>query len=206
MVRWWAPKLLAWVSLAAVAWAVYQAWPRCMVRVHSAVTGKEYSVKNLPDAQLVADRLAVLETRMRDFLDRAEAYAPGDPRLANIRARWDGTLSEIMYDPEVAYSMGKDSVAVCVRNPEDGRLEPVNTSMFVLLHELAHVATDKYGHTPEFWANMRLLLELAEVTGMYTYQDFEAEQTTYCGRKLELSPLACVKTGACSSELRGLAK
>lgn len=189
-------------GLAAVAWALREAWPRTASWVRSELTGKSYRVRNEPGAGAVADRLAFLELRLHDFLRRAARYAPGDPRLANIASRWDGTLSETPDDADVAFSVAKDAVSVCVRRPGGG-LEPENSSMFVLLHELAHVATDDYGHPPVYWANFRFLLELAERTGAYTYEDFEATPTTYCGRRLAASPLTCVKRGGCDSELPG---
>ena len=193
-----------WLTLVLVVAALYAAWPKRMTWIRSRVNGTKYYVKNLPGAQDVADRLATLEARLRTFLDDAERYAPGDPRLANIRQRWDGTLAETLNDKEVAYSLGKDAISVCVRTPDNGgpsALESENTGMFVLLHELAHVATDEYGHTPSFWANMKLLLELAEATGHYTYEDFDAKVTSYCGRRLAMSPLTCVKSKTCKSEL-----
>jgi hypothetical protein len=194
-------RVLTVVAVALVAWALYAAWPRAMVRRVSAVTGKAYLVKNMPGAQGVADRLAVLEMRIADFVRRAETYAPGDPRLANIRRRWNGTLAEAPVDAEVAYSVGKGAISVCVRRPGGG-LEPENTSMFVLLHELGHVATDSYGHRPEFWANMKFLLEVAEAVGSYAYENFEHGDRSYCGRALTTSPLSCVKNRECASELR----
>ena len=194
-------RVPAWaLAMVIVMWALYVAWPRAMVWVRSDLTGKKYLVKNLPGAQRVADRLAFMELRIKDFLGKAEAYAPGDPRLENIRRRWNGTLAETKNDSDVAYSVGKDSVFVCVR-AEDGSLESENTCMFVLIHEFAHLATDEYGHPPEFWGNMRFLLELAEVTGAYSYEDFDAQLTSYCGRTLAASPLSCVKNGACVSSL-----
>lgn len=189
------------MTMVLVGLALYLAWPKRMKWVRSEVTGKSYYVKNMRGAQRVADRLAHLERRVAAFLEEAERYAPGDPRVQNIRARWNGTLAETLDDKEVAYSMGKDAISLCVRTP-GGDLETENTSMFVLLHELAHVATDEYGHTPSFWTNMKLLLELAEATGFYTYEDFD--DASYCGRRLVLSPLTCVKTGECKSELRKL--
>jgi hypothetical protein len=189
------------VAVAMVAWALYVAWPRNMKWVHSELTGKKYHVKNAEGAEAVADRLAFMELRIRDFLKRAESYAPGDHRLANIAKRWNGTLSETPNNEDVAYSISKDSISVCVKRP-DGSMEPENTTMFVLIHELAHIGTDRYGHTSEFWSNMRFLLELAEATGSYSYQDFDSQIISYCGRKLAASPLTCVKKGACNSELR----
>lgn len=186
----------------AVALALWYLRPRTMIWVTSSVNGKGYLVKNMPGHDAVADRLAVMERRIVDFLRAARREAPGDPRIQNILARWNGTLGETPRDEDIAYSVAKDSVYVCVRARDDpGRLEDMNTCMFVLLHELAHVATDSYGHEPEFWANMRFLLELAEATGFYEYQDFDNTRVSYCGKELGGSPLACVKDGSCPSQL-----
>ena len=187
-------------AVAAVV-ALYVAWPRRMTWVRSDLTGSRYRVKVGPDAQEVADRLAYMELRIKRFLALARDYAPGDRRLLNIARRWNGTLSETPHDKDVAYSVAKDAISLCVRSA-DGRLESENTTMFVLVHELAHIATDEYGHSREFWANMRFLLELAEATGAYVYQDFDAQLVSYCGHALASSPLACVKNGACDSMLR----
>lgn len=187
--------------LALAALALYIALrPRSMVYVRSEITGKEYSVRRLPDAQLMADRLATLEQRMQRLLDGAAAVMPDDPRIAAVRRRWDGTLSEVEAADEVAFSVDKTSIHVCLRNKQ-GAIEDLNASMFVLVHELAHVATADYGHSPQFWANMRFLLELAEATGVYTYQP-DTDGTTYCGHSLGASPLTCVKRGTCASTVK----
>lgn len=192
--------IVIWSAIVVALWGVYTAWPGSMVHVHSQLTGKKYRVRNVSGAKHVADRLASLELRLRKFLHEAEKVAPGDHRFKNIRERWNGTLAEISDNKDVAYSMGKDAISLCVR-AADGSLEAENTAMYILLHELAHVATDTYGHKPEFWSNMRFLLEVAEATGAYTYQDFDGGMVSYCGRPLSGSPLACVKSGQCASEL-----
>ena len=174
--------------------------PRTMIQVRSLITGKEYAVKRGPDSQRMADRLATLELRLHRLLDGASSSMPDDPRIAAIRRRWDGTLSEVEADHEVAFSVDKTSVHLCLRD-QQGRLEDLNTSMFVLLHELAHVATQDYGHSAAFWANMRFLLELAEKVGVYTYHDYTSRTSTYCGHPLGSSPLTCVKNRTCKSSL-----
>lgn len=192
---------LACVFLATLLAAAYiVARPSDMAHVRSSLTGKEYLVKKAPDAQVVADRLAELEHRMRRLLDGGAALAPDDQRLDAIRRRWDGTLSEVRATDEVAFSIDKSAISVCLRDSR-GAIEDLNTSMFVLLHELAHVATPDYGHSPQFWANMQFLLELAEALGLYVYENYDAAATTFCGHPVGASPLTCVKTGGCASLL-----
>lgn len=173
--------------------------PGNMVMVRSSVTGKEYMVKRAPDNQQMADRLALLEQRLHRLLDGANGIMPNDPRIAAIRDRWDGTLSEVQAEDEVAFSVDKNSIHVCLRDSR-GNIEDMNASMFVLLHELAHVATSDFGHTQEFWANMRFLLELAERLGVYKYEAHG--DSTFCGHPLGASPLTCIKRGSCQSTLK----
>ena len=163
-------------------------------------SGKLYFVKRGPGQELVADRLELLTRQMHELLDAADAMYPGDARIANVRARWTGTLSETEQEGDIAYSLSKMDVRVCVRSPRGG-LEPINTSMYVLLHEIAHVATDTYGHMPVYWMNFRWFLEVAEKLGFYKYQDFDAVQTTFCGHDLGNNVMKCVKTQKCKSLL-----
>lgn len=193
-----------WVWLGAMVVCVIHLLgkPRAMVFVRSSTTGKEYEVRRGPDAQRMADRLGTLELRLVAFLDGARRSMPGDPRIATIVMKWDGTLAEVEAQEEVAFSVDKSSISLCLRNAATGQPEDMNSSMFVLLHELAHIATSDYGHSTEFWSNMRFLLELAEKLGMYEYQDYSRNAATYCGHPLGSSPLTCVKQRTCTSLLR----
>lgn len=197
-------RLVALLALLALLAGAASLWwrRRGMVHVTSHINGKKYLVKNKKLKERVADTLAEMELRVRRFLVAAEKLYPDDVRIRNIRRRWNGTLSETPdHARDIAYSVGKDAVFVCVRTPDGADVEDMNTCMFVLLHELAHVATSDWGHPPVFWSNMRWLLEVAETTGHYVYQDFEANKTTYCGRQLGGNPLTCLKHGACRSEV-----
>jgi len=195
-----AAALLA-VLLLARAWSAGAGLPAGVAAVTSRLNGKTYQVRRLPGAQEVADRLCQLERSLRRMMRRARDMLPADPRLLAIKARWNGTLREARPGNDIAYSISKDAVYVCVRDAA-GRLGDLNTCMFVLLHELAHVATDEWGHPPQFWANMQFMLEVAERTGYYTYQSFEGAHVTYCGRHISSSPLTCVKRGTCQAALR----
>jgi hypothetical protein len=168
-------------------------------------SGRVFLVKRGPGQELVADRLDALTRRMEKFLDAADAVSPGDDRVRKVRERWNGTLSETTSGSQsIAYSMNKNDVHVCVRcdDAPDGQLEDMNTSTYVLLHELAHVATDEYGHTPEFWRTMRWFLEVAEDAGMYEFQDFATTPVRFCGKALGNNVLSCVKEKRCEPLLK----
>ncbi len=185
------------------AWWWWSTASKGMMYKRSYITGKEYYVKNMKNSAKVADRLAELEVHLRKFLNEAAIMYPEDPLIKNIRRRWNGTLAETAdHSKDIAFSVGKDAIFVCLRKEDGMTIEDFNTSVFVLIHELAHVATNSWGHKPEFWANMRSLLEMAEQTGFYKYQDFGGEDVvTYCNRKLGSNPLTCVKNGQCRSAL-----
>lgn len=163
-------------------------------------TGKLFYVKRAPGQQAVADRLDLLTKNLNTLLEKADDTYPGDPRIAAVRSRWNGTLSEVSAKDDIAYSMNKQEIHVCVKSPE-GELESENTSMYVLLHEIAHVATDSYGHKPEFWLNFRWFLEVADSLGLYEYEDFDTKETTFCGHTLGNNVLRCRKRGECESLL-----
>lgn len=186
---------------AAAALAMYMMMRTPKMVWAPATSGRMFYVKNLVDARRAADHLEELEQRMVEFVARAREVVPNDERILRIRDRWNGVLSEVEDAREnVAYSLGKTTIHVCVRE-KNGGLADYNSAIFVLLHELAHVATVSYGHTNLFWKNMRFLLELAEYLGFYKYVDHRDGPAMLCGRDLGPSPLACVRANTCQSEL-----
>lgn len=145
-------------------------------------------------AEVTAHFRALLAT-INAFLDAH----PGDAKIQRIRQRWNGTLRETpAHESDIAYSVGKDVVYLCARDRETGELELLNDSMYVALHELAHIATREYGHTPAFWDTFRYLLELADASGHYTYSEHPGK---YCGMPLGANIMTCVRNGSCPSLL-----
>jgi hypothetical protein len=172
-----------------------------MTWVSSPVTGKVYLVKNAPGKDKVADRLAALELALVKFIKDASAAFPDDARLVRLKRRWDGTLAEVERPGDIAYSLNKRAIHVCVRGPGN-TIESFNTTMYVLLHEVAHVCTTEYGHPPIFWDNFRWILEVAEYLGVYVYEDFDASPVTHCGHRLGNNVLSCVRRKECTSALK----
>jgi hypothetical protein len=192
-------KVITLVVSGGVLWLVFRAVLNRRVSIVSDLTGRRYEVLNGPRSQEAADALARLEINAEMFLERAEIISPFDRRIANIRERWSKKLHEIS-SSGAASTTSKRDIAICVRDKNGEPYDP-NTSMYVLLHELAHVASDSYDHGTEFWNNFRSLLEIAEKAGVYTYVDYSTEPVTYCGTAITGNPMTCLKKGFCVSSL-----
>lgn len=92
----------------------------------------------------------------------------------------------------VAYSLDKGkTIMLCLRNVNDPlRIIDINTLMFVILHEAAHVANyDEWGHETRFWSIFKYLLEEAQEIGVYRAVDYTRFPKDYCGFTLDHSPL-----------------
>jgi hypothetical protein len=165
-----------------------------------ASNGKMYWVRAEGDRRSAAEHLAELEGRVNRFVEfLKQSRHAQEPRVKNVIRRWSGSLSEVgpVYTGEAAYSLNKTDVKVCIRD-SSGRLQDHNTGMFVMLHELAHLAEDTYGHGESFWDTFRFLLTIAiEEAGVYEYQGFEQSPVEYCHHVIRSNPYTCVKRGSC---------
>jgi hypothetical protein len=88
----------------------------------------------------------------------------------------------------IAYTLNKGTeIRLCIRNGSN-KFEDPNTSMFVILHELAHVMSDSKDHTDEFKANFSYITHLASFIGIYKPEDFHRSPKTYCGFEINTTP------------------
>jgi hypothetical protein len=91
----------------------------------------------------------------------------------------------------VAYSLDKGgTIMLCLREIESPhKAVDINTLMFVVLHEAAHVANyDEWGHEIHFWRVFKCLLLEAVAIGVYEPEDYAKKPRTYCGFRLDHNP------------------
>jgi len=55
--------------------------------------------------------------------------------------------------------------------------DDVNSAVYVLIHELAHMSVPEYDHTTHYWEKFKQLKELCIKNGLYT----KAGDRKYCG-------------------------
>jgi len=162
--------------------------------VQSTVDKESYVVRNLPDKQDAADRLARVRQKILTLRKHLQQSHMEKPFVKQMVDNFDCTadrFSESTPDAQfTSYSVNKgEKVFMCLRQRnEKEELVQENIILFVALHEMSHVGTASIGHTPEFWNNFAWLLKQAEATKVYEYTNFAAHPVEYCGVHITDSP------------------
>lgn len=110
-------------------------------------------------------------------------YSDKHPILDELRRRITLLDPELAKVPlkigDSAYTENKETVTLCLQNPTTGKFYDMNTLMYVLLHELAHVKSTTIGHKGEFPKRFADLLSKAARIGIYDPRLPVA--SSYCG-------------------------
>ena len=166
MVRWYVPT----IGLVAVA-----VW---MWHARNAKT-----CRTRQGAYIVRASTPCNHTKLLDLMYRCQrvVLAGEGPCARRIRKRWDGMIHELLDRGSApAVTHDKTTIRVCL----DG--DPsIDTLMFVVLHELAHVGCKSTGHTDEFWEGFASLLATARRIGAYTPHD---PASRICGTEVGPAP------------------
>jgi len=70
----------------------------------------------------------------------------------------------------------------CLRSKNNKmKLHDINLMMYVVLHEISHIACPEYGHTDLFKKIFSFLTNVAINIGIYKRIDFKINPSEYCG-------------------------
>jgi hypothetical protein len=186
--------LIVGIASAAYGAFKYKKEKYDMALVTSTVDNKQYLVRNLPDKEMAADRLASIRNKLLRLMRSLEQGYKDRPFVKQIIRNFDADPSRFAEStPDAAftsYSVNKgEKVYMCLRQRDEAeQLVDENILVFVALHEMAHIGTKSIGHTKEFWNHFAWLLERAEGLEIYRYQDFSAHPVEYCGVHITDSP------------------
>ena len=162
-----------------------------LIKVKSKIDNEEYTVQIKDDAVEAANLIATIKGKLNTLLEHLEkTYGHSEYRVSLLKDNYKpDRLSEGVDTPGyTSYSINKgEKIVLCLRNRD--KLMDINTMMFVVLHEFAHLATESIGHTEEFWTNFKWILEESVNIGIYTRQDFKNKNVDYCGIKITSTPL-----------------
>ena len=89
-----------------------------------------------------------------------------------------------------AYTINKGGIngEMCVCLMTGDKFNNLNDIFYVILHELAHVMSDSYGHGKEFQRNFDFIVAFAVKKNLWKDQEYEKKNVNYCGVKITNSP------------------
>lgn len=168
---------------------------KCII---SDVDGERYCVRERNKLSLAADKLANVNKNMKLVVEYCYKNYPNNENIIRLKNKFNPKkIMETLPTSEyTAYSENKgEKIAFCLNKEKNdpGKLIDINTLTFVALHELAHVASETIGHTPEFWQNFKFLLIQAEKLNIYNPVDYKNNPQNYCGMTITDNPYYDVK-------------
>lgn len=162
---------------------------KCII---SDVDGNKYCVRERRKLELAADKLARVNKKMKKLVNYCYKKYPDKLNVQRLKEGYNPkkiyeTLPTSKY---TAYSENKgEKLAFCLdTEKQNGQLIDLNTLTFVAIHELAHIATESVGHTPEFWDNFKFLLQEANEIDIYEPVDYSKTPQRYCGMDINDNP------------------
>jgi len=163
---------------------------KCII---SNIDGNTYCVRERSKLELAADKLAKVNQNMKSLVEHCKNNFNSEERIKRLTEGFNPKkITETLPTSEfTAYSENKgEKIAFCLDTEKNnkGKLIDLNTLTFVAIHELSHVATKSVGHTPEFWANFKFLLQEAEKINIYKPVDYSKNPKKYCGMEINDNP------------------
>jgi hypothetical protein len=162
---------------------------KCII---SHVDGETYCVRERAMLNEAADLLALATNNMNQVFEASKEKYPNED---NVKRLIDGynpkKICEVLPTSKyTAYSENKgEKLAFCLETEKNsGSLIDLNTLTYVALHEMAHICSESVGHTDEFWANFKFLIEEAKAVGVYTPVDYKKNPVAYCGISISDNP------------------
>lgn len=152
--------------------------------------GNQYRVQITEDNKESANLLSDAITKVKTLLDHLKKSESLDIRTKTLLSRFNpNNITE--NDPQemksgvTSYTVNKgEKIVVCLRQRNNNFVE-INTLMYVIIHELAHICDlTSQQHDEKFWNNFEWLLEHAVNIGIYNYVDYSKDQEPYCGMNI----------------------
>ena len=121
---------------------------------------------------------------------------PSQRDAERLASNWKNIqINETTYRDHVAYVIDKNRKFYLCASTPDGSNEDPNTMRFVVLHELAHMMSESYGHTEEFSEHFLQLIRVATHLGLYDPVNYSKNPVIYCGTKISHTPC---ETASCT--------
>ena len=152
--------------------------------------GQYYQVLKKNNSSITANIIAKIKyniTIITDFLKKnIEKYPKKEYAINNLYNRTKNI--DIIERPDdsdeyiTSYTLNKgEQMVICLRSKLLKDIHDFNIILYVVLHELAHIASNNIGHDEEFKSNFIFILKIAIELKLYKQVDYEKYPVKYCG-------------------------
>lgn len=181
-----------------------------IVYVRSELDNKYYLVRNLPDKQIAVNLLSKIkqyifllinylknntDTESQKNIQTLACDLSHQSKVCKNYREYISILHHKIQKTEISegigsekytsYSVNKgEQLVICLRSLKTNELHDINIIMYVVIHELSHIACPEYGHTELFKEIFAYLLRNAISINIYNRIDFYKNPEDYCGLML----------------------
>lgn len=160
-----------------------------VIYVRSDIDNNDYLVRDMPDKNIACNMLAKIRQNMikinDNLMTNIEKYKEHAEYINNLNIKIkDSVIMESGKNAVyTSYSVNKgDQIVFCLRSRSDtDKLHDMNLLMYVVLHEMSHVACPEYGHTELFKKIFNFITQRAIEMELYTKIPFNQTSVEYCG-------------------------
>lgn len=154
----------------------------------STLDGNKYWVRNKFDKDMAANTLAKIKINMIKLItylkNNKDKFPNNMSYISDLVSRTK--VINIMETPQdekyTSYTINKgEKIVFCLRAKILEDIHDMNTLMYVVIHEMGHVACPEYGHTPLFKKIFKFLLEQSIQIDIYKPIDYRVNPKNYCG-------------------------
>ncbi len=158
--------------------------------VKSDIDSNFYLVRDVPDKQYASNMLAKITMNMKKLnnylYDNKNKFPKYEKYINQLNEKLKNTKIQESTDNGIytSYSINKgEQIVFCLRSRKNnnGKLHDLNLLMYVVLHEMAHVACPEYGHTELFKDIFAFLTTEAVKISIYNKINFKNDNREYCG-------------------------
>lgn len=160
-----------------------------VVYIKSDVDDQYYLVRDLNDKQQASNMLAKIKRNILYVTEYLTLNIGKHPEQRNHIQQLASRIKnvEVLESTEdsvyTSYSVNKgEQIVFCLRSRKiQNEMHKFNLLMYVVLHEMSHVACPEYGHTPLFKTIFAFITNIAMELNLYTKIGFDQNPEEYCG-------------------------
>ena len=164
-----------------------------MIYVKSNIDNQYYLVRNYNDKQISSDTLAKLKQNIFIIVNHVKNMdttknAKSQTMIPHIKQLCDRIQNVIIRESSMkskftSYCVNKgEELVFCIRiQKEGGEIHNINLLMYIVIHEISHIACPEEGHTALFNNIFNFLCGISIELGLYNKIPFKTNPENYCG-------------------------